>query len=292
MDINDSLLSIHTITEKKVNEDYISKIKNEKLFFKGIVLGDGIGSHYKPENGSEFCVTKLVELLEECKIIDDVNFDKLFRNVSNLLIKKFTNNDTNVKPNQAYGTTLICVLEFKDRFEIAYIGNGSIWHLRGNFPKLISKQRYLPWNATNLLNPHTVDEGGREALYKFFSLDTNSNQIEPSTITLYKDNFLFGDLLIATTDGLYSNDHIPVAKDAEGGLWIAGEKKMELLFNSLKEFSKDKNLTNKILSDNLENYCESIKSQKLLDDDTTFGLLYSKKAIEYQNSVNEESTSK
>lgn len=291
MNINNSLLTIHTTTEKKVNEDYISSFKNEILDFKGIVLGDGIGSHFKPELGSKFCVSELVNLLEKSKSISDLDFNSLFKKVSNALKKEFENTSDEIEPTKAFGTTLVCVLEFKDKFIVAYIGNGSVWHLRGNYPTLINKQRYLPWSALNILNPHTIDEGGKEALYKFFALKTSENQVDPSVLTITKDNLVFGDLLIVTTDGLYSNDHIPIAKDAEGGLWIGGEKKIEMLFHSLKEFSNNKDLTNDNLDNALTLYSELIKEQRLLDDDTTFGVIYTGKAIEYQNKANEDNTS-
>lgn len=290
--MNKSLLSTHSTTDKDINQDYISSFINQELNFKGIVLGDGIGSHYKPDVGSKFCVLELVRLLKNCETINELDFNSLFKKVSNSLVKEFESKIDNIEPKSAYGTTLICILEFEEKFIVAYVGNGSVWHLRGNYPNLISNQRYLPWSAINMLNPHTIEESGKEALYKFFALETLEKQIEPSVITIAKDNFIFGDILIATTDGMYSNDHIQVAKDKEGGLWIQGEKKMEILFNSLKDFSQNKDLNNDTLDNILTSFTEAIKEQKLLDDDTTFGLVYSEKAIEYQKLENERNSGK
>ncbi len=292
MNFEKSLLSAHTVTEKKVNEDFIDSFQNDILNFQGIVLGDGIGSHYNPELGSKFCVSELVRLLKEITEISDLDFNLLFKKISISLKKEFKNSSEEIEPSKAYGTTLICILDFEHKFIVAYLGNGSVWHLRGNYPELINKQRYLPWSAINILNPHTIDEGGKEALYKFFALESSDEQIEPSVITIQKDNVLFGDVLIASTDGLYSNDHIPIAKDGEGGLWIGGEKKMELLFKSLKEFSITSQLTNESLTIKLNSYVESIKEQKLLDDDTSFGLIYTTKAVEYKKQKNEQDSSK
>jgi len=67
---------------------------------------------------------------------------------------------------------------------------------------------------------------------------------------------------------------------------------MEILFHSLKEFSNSKSLTNDNLDNILTTYTELIKEQKLLDDDTTFGVIYTKKAIEYQNIENEDNSDK
>lgn len=291
--MTESLISIHSISEKKVNEDFLQDFINPILNFKGFVLADGIGSHYQPDLGSRFCVKTLCDVLGNISNISELDFKKIFQKVALSLKHEFLNNDDDFEnPKSAYGTTLIACLDFENKFIVAYLGNGSVWHLRGNFNALINKQRYLPWNALNLLNPHTVDENGKEALYKFIALETEEIQIEPSVMEIYKDNEIYGDLLIASTDGLYSSDHIPIAKDRDGGLWISGEKKMELLFNTLKEFSENENLSEQNFKEKLDEYALNIKEQKLLDDDTTFGIIYSQKAIEYQKRLNEKDTSK
>jgi len=291
--MTESLISTHSISEKKVNEDFSQDFVNPALKFKGFVLADGIGSHYQPDLGSKFCVKRLCDILSNIKSISELDFKKIFQRVASSLKQEFLNNEDGLEnPKRSYGTTLIACLEFENKYIVAYLGNGSIWHLRGNFNSLINKQRYLPWNALNLLNPHTVDENGKEALYKFIALETEEIQINPSVIQIYKDNEIYGDLLIASTDGLYSSDHIPIAKDRDGGLWVSGEKKMELLFNTLKEFSGNENLSERNFKEILEEYALNIKEQKLLDDDTTFGIMYSQKAIEYQKRLNEKDTSK
>ncbi len=269
-----SNLLTKSISPKLKNEDSIETVINDELNFKAIILGDGIGSHYKPDEGSEFCVKSLKKHLKNSKNIDELNFKELFKTVHSELKENFSNiEDDTIDKTQAYGTTLICAIEFEHKYIIAYLGNGSAWHIRGNF-HTFSPQRYLPWNAINVLNPHTVEENGKEALYKFIALESTDNQILPSVIEINKDNELFGDIVIISTDGLYSNDHNPIAKDREGNLWIAGERKIELLFNRLKKLINENEFEEKIINDSLDEYLIEINEGKLVDDDTTFGIIF------------------
>lgn len=269
-----SNLLIKSISPKLKNEDFIETVINVELNFKAIVLGDGIGSHYKPDEGSEFCVKSLKKHLENCKSLNGIDFKELFKKVHSELKENFSNiEDDTIDKTQAYGTTLICAIELEDKYIVAYLGNGSAWHIRGNF-HTFSPQRYLPWNAINVLNPHTVEENGKEALYKFIALESTENQILPSVIEINKDNEPFGDIIIISTDGLYSNDHNPIAKDREGNIWIAGERKMELLFNRLKNLINENKFEEQTINDSIDEYLKEINESKLVDDDTTFGIIF------------------
>jgi hypothetical protein len=269
-----SNLLIKSISPKLKNEDFIETAINDALNFKAIILGDGIGSHYKPDEGSAFCVKSLKKHLENCKNYNELNFKELFKIVYSELKNNFSHIEGDViDKTQAYGTTLICAIELEDKYIISYLGNGSAWFIRGNF-HTFSPQRYLPWNAINLLNPHTVEENGKEVLYKFIALESTENQISPSVIEINKDNELFGDIIIISTDGLYSNDHNPIAKDREGNIWIAGERKMELLFNRLKNLIKDNIFDAQIINSSIDEYLKEIHESKLVDDDTTFGVIF------------------
>lgn len=280
-----SNLLIKSISPKLTNEDFIETVINDELNFNAIILGDGIGSHYKPDEGSNFCVKSLKKHLENCKNLDELNFKELFKTVYSELKENFSNiEDNTIDKTQAYGTTLICAIELEDKYIVAYLGNGSAWHIRGNF-HTFSPQRYLPWNAINLLNPHTIEENGKEALYKFIALESTENQILPSVIEINKDNELFGDIIIISTDGLYSNDHNPIAKDREGNIWIAGEKKMELLFNRLKNLINENKFEEQIINDSIDEYLKEINESKLVDDDTTFGIIFNNI---YQEKTQEE----
>jgi serine/threonine protein phosphatase PrpC len=278
-----SLVSLHSISNKIINQDYIQSVNNKKIGFEGFILADGLGSHFSAEKGASFCVEALKEILEKLESEDELDFTVIFKKVYQNLRHTF---QTEIEENRiedkrkAFGTTLISVLEYENKYVVAYLGNGSIWHLRGNFTHF-SEQRYLPWSALNLLNPHTIEENGKEALYKFFAFESDEFQLQPSVIEISKDNNVFGDILIVSTDGLYSNDQISIAKDKEGGIWIAGEIKMEKLYKSLKSFLQKGNLNFKSLEKELQKFKTGILEDNLIDDDTTFGISISNTVIKY-----------
>jgi len=278
-----SLFSLHSISNKIINQDFILSVKNEKIGFEGFILADGLGSHFNSEKGSSFCVKSLKEILEKLHDANNLDFNIIFGKVYENLKSTFQSEiqENHVKDKRrAFGTTLISVLEYEKKYLVAYLGNGSIWHLRGNFTHF-SKQRYLPWSALNLLNPHTIEENGKEALYKFIAFESDEFQLQPTVIEIAKDNDLFGDILIVSTDGLYSSDHISVAKDKDGGIWIEGDIKMAKLYESLGNFLNGRSTKFKNLQKELRKFTSSILNEKLIDDDTTFGISISASAIKY-----------
>ena len=270
-----SYIITKSITPKIKNEDYVESFKNEKLNIKGFIVGDGIGSHYKASEGSEFCVKTLKSYIENCSSIQELNLTHFYNKVYNDLKTEFTNaekDNLEIDKTHSYGTTLIGVIEFEEKIIISYLGNGSVWHIRGNFYDF-SPQRYLPWNAINVLNPHTVEENGKEALYKFIALECTDEQLQPTILEISKDKDFFGDIILASTDGLFSNDHNPIAKDREGNLWISGDKKIEMLLNTLKISMQKRPLLEESINTDINEYLTKIIDNKLIDDDTTFGLI-------------------
>lgn len=284
-----SLIEIKSISLKTINQDYITTFNNLNLNINGVVLGDGLGSHFLAEKGAEICVKELKFLLENFKE-PKINYEDLFEKVLKKL-KKEADSISEIKKVKSkeniLGTTLICVIEYPNKFVIAYVGNGSIWQIRGNFTHF-SSQRYLPWSSINLLNPHTIDENGKEALYKYFSLNSTEENIRPTIIEVSKDNQMFGDIFIISTDGLFSPDQTPVAKDKEGGLWISGETKMSMLYETLQGFLK--NCSTSKLGDELDGFCNKLIENKLIDDDTSFGVIITQQVINYHNLLNENNT--
>lgn len=270
-----SFIITKSITPKIINEDYVESFVNEQLNIKGFIVGDGIGSHYKASEGSEFCVKTMKNYIENSATNEELNLYLFYKNVHSDLKNEFINIEKDrleVDKTQSYGTTLICVIEFEEKFLISYLGNGSVWHIRRNFYDF-SPQRYLPWNAINVLNPHTIEENGKEILYKYIALECTDAQLKPTILEISKDKDFYGDIILASTDGLFSNDHNPVAKDKEGNLWISGDKKIEMLLNTLKKSMQKEELVEENISTDIDEYLTAIVDNKLIDDDITFGLI-------------------
>lgn len=302
-----TLKASSTLTHKKTaNQDYHTNFRNQNLDFNCIIVADGIGSHPKSELSSKFCVSKLREILENIETSDKINFRDIFSIVKNELILYAQNTDditSDELKSTILGTTLICVLEFEDYYDIAYIGNGSIWHISANFNRFSANQ-YVPWNSINilnphivaengstecfislnLLNPHTVEENGKSALYKYFSTDTHVSVV-PTCIRLSKDKDIFGEIIVVASDGLYTNDAILAGKDDNGTVWIKGDENMILFYTMLNSLfiNGTNEMTDGDVLLNIDSYLNIIKDKGLMQDDTTIGILISEQALKYQN---------
>jgi PPM family protein phosphatase len=286
--MNNSLMTCLSATCKTTpNQDYCCKVENEKAGFKGLIIADGIGSHKMSEIASAFCCKKLKEILEQVAT-DQIDFDFLYRNIKSELIdfSKSLKHDGDVREWQL-GTTLICVLEFKLFYLIAYVGNGSVWHTAGAFAQF-PKQIYVPWNSVNLLNPHSIEQMGKPALTNFISVTDAPST--PTIIKLNKTNSIAGEMIILTTDGIFSIDNVSVGKDENGVIWIRGEENMIQLYSYLTDFLRENPKTggNEFLSFKMGEYLENLKKNGLMHDDTTVGIIISYETIEYYQKIWEQ----
>jgi serine/threonine protein phosphatase PrpC len=271
------------------NQDYCVTVENSICGISGVILADGIGSHFKSEYSAKFCSEYLKKQIEALSNINYLDFDQLFSNVQAALIieaKKNTEFDFNsLDKENSLGTTLICVIDCDNFYNIAYVGNGSIWYISGGFTQFNSNF-YLPWNSINLLNPHCVEQEGKSALERFISISDSNHT--PTILKISKNTIQPGEIIVATTDGVSSNDAVQVGKDGEGTLWIKAEETLPILYDYLSKFmgnniiqahSTDLNLK-------LQSYLAELKTRGLMHDDTTLGVIVSQKAIEYHDKMN------
>jgi len=279
------LIACATNTNKSsTNQDYCVILENSKIGISGVVIADGIGSHYKSELAAKFCSTKLKEILEDLNNINELNFEKHFKDVKLALIEYAKNTDefdfSSIDKSQSLGTTLICVIDCGETYQIAYVGNGSVWQIDGRFNKF-GKNFYLPWNSINLLNPHSIDQEGKAALYRYLS--ASDVQHRPTILILSKNQLSPGEILIATTDGIFSNDAVLIGKDTNNTLWIKGEETLSMLYHNLSSFLSINPLDakNEDLESNLNLFLEELKEKSIMHDDTTIGIIISEKTIEY-----------
>jgi serine/threonine protein phosphatase PrpC len=270
-----------THKKNKPNQDYCVCFENKILGFKGVIVADGLGSHFNSELSSKFCAEKLKEKLELIEILP-IRFKELFEEVKTDLID-FSENELNIE-NRAQsdlGTTLLCAVDFPEEYHFSYVGNGSIWQISGNFNHF-KNTRSLPWNSINLLNPHNREENGVSKMFKYMS--TSDTSVIPSEIKLSKNDDCYGDIIIICTDGVYSSDESKMGFDNKGVLWIMGEETIIELYKSLNNLFVDlpSDITENLLSLNLENYLNILKENDIMDDDTTLGVIVSDKTVQYQ----------
>lgn len=279
-----SIITCASETHKTTtNQDAACLVHNLKLGFRGVIVADGIGSHARSELSSKFCAERLKEKLEDLESINNIDFKSFFFQLKMELIEYANVNLTiEEKVNNPFGTTLICVLDIEDEYHIAYIGNGSIWQISGNFNHF-GLNRYLPWNSVNLLNPHTIEEEGKSKLYRFLSVSDTIDP-SPSIIKISKNEASYGDLIVITSDGVYTNDEVRIGKDDSGVVWMMGDETMLLLYERLKILfqSNPQKINEEDVKFELENYLNVLKEKKIMHDDTTLGIIISQKVIQHQ----------
>lgn len=265
------LAATGTITNKSENQDAHIELENS------IIVADGLGSLSFAGVASQIVVQSInAELLNNFEKSERNDFKQIFENAKRKLINQATEtgNDAN-----HYGTTVIVALDKQEELEIAYAGNGAIWHIKGNFNEFPSTYLF-PWNAVNLLNPHSIPQGGKEALYRLVSANSSFQEAEPSIINLRKDNF-FGDILMICTDGIFSNDQLNMGSNS-AGKWIKLEETMNLFFQKLKIYFEEVTEPNREnLNEFVTNYLEAIKP--IIDDDASIGILITPQVLQYQN---------
>lgn len=281
-----SLITCATQTHKSTNnQDFCGIVINDTANFKGVIVADGIGSHLRSELSSKFCTELLKKKLEQLENSEEINFDTLFSHIKDEL-RLFSQSELTEGElkNNPFGTTLICAIELEEEYKIAYVGNGSIWQISGNFNHF-GVNRYLPWNSVNLLNPHTIEVEGKSALFKFISIDDKVS-CKPSVISISKNEDNYGDIIIVTSDGVYTNDEVRIGKDDNEVIWIMGEESIKLLYDKLSIFF-DHDLTNIEEIDiqcTINEYLSELKERKIMHDDTTLGIIISPKVLKYQQS--------
>ena len=278
-----SLIATATITNKSENQD--CKGEYESNDFNALFIADGLGSYKYAKLSSERVIDFFVnETKNHQEKILDLKFSEVYKQAKQKLID-FANELTTEEEKHEenlFGTTLISVLETENKIKISYTGNGAIWHIRGNFNEFPASYLF-PWSAVNILNPHTIPENGKEALFRLISNNDDFSECIPSVIELEKDNE-YGDIIMICTDGIYSGDQLKAGKN-DKGTWVKYEPSMLKFFEYVSHYFKSNALYNKeSIEQILKQYLEEIKP--ILDDDATIGIIIPKKTLNYQNEIN------
>lgn len=281
-----SVIATATTTNKSENQDCNGEVECEN--FNAIFVADGLGTFRYAKQSSERVIDffktqagflkhnegknlkpKFIETFKKAK-------EKLI-DFANEIIRQEDKNEPNL-----FGTTAITLFETSEKITVAYVGNGAIWHIRGNFNDFPNAYLF-PWNAVNYLNPHTIPEGGKEALYRLISNSDDYAECIPTVFEIEKDESV-GDIFMICTDGIYSVDQLKAGKN-DKGVWIRYEPTMLKFFKYLKHFFQNNQLYNKESVEQILNmYLEELKPT--FDDDATIGILITSKALNYQNEIN------
>src|SRR5438034_132361 len=142
-----TLVAAASLTNKVVNQDACGVVVNDKAALSAIVVADGLGSHYGAEIASRIAVDTAARYLQATECASDLNLDDVF-SAARDAIDAYASQDTLATPpdldwDNAFGTTLLCAVETRDLVTVGYLGNGGIFHIRGDFHSF-PKSRLLP----------------------------------------------------------------------------------------------------------------------------------------------------
>jgi serine/threonine protein phosphatase PrpC len=283
MENQKTLIAACSDTKKIQNQDFVAFIQGDKNV---ILVADGVGSSAYAAEGARFVIEEATRILLELDF-ENINYTSLFQKIQLALDDRIALEQQNLLglKYRPFSTTLILAIEKKEVFEIAYIGNGAILHIRGNFMNFPIKTWIIPWTCVNYLNPHTIPVDGSEVLYKCFGAKADRAKVEPTVLTISKDNFEFGDILVICTDGIYSIDHQEIFEDSLGYA-LPQPYALKNLNETLQNFLKGKNLSNEELNKTITNYLVSLKQIPYeMNDDCSLGLFITPKALEYSASI-------
>ncbi len=234
-----------------------------------IILCDGIGEFEESNKAAEITINHLLKANTEFDVIvsllkaaDDIKKEKIIG-----------------------GTTLISALvELKESYSIAnivYLGNGSIFHLHGNFNELPASfgASNKPYLFSNLLIPH-VDKDG--ALLRYISHNSKQYELTPSFIELSLSG-LYGDVILLFSDGISSLEDDIIYIDDQQRIWRKQSEIVSIIICDLHDWLKLSCLSfsQKGMDDFLTRTLSKLKADTKLEDDASIGLIISESVLNY-----------
>ncbi len=261
------------------NEDAATVFQGVAPSLCALAIADGLGSYSHAREAAQLAIEQVAELSPTLKIDSAEGLTQLFTQLRRGFRMYVRNSAAPCSEMGSYGTTLLVVVETPSQLLAAYVGNGGIWHLPGNFAESIGPAG-LPWSAVNYLRPHSIRDGGRERLYNIIDLSERFDSFPPTVITVNKDS-RHGDIIVLCSDGIYSADQAIQGIDEKGDLWVSPGATMAPLYDRfLSCFSQP--CDDSSLSAALTSYLQDLKTRNLLEDDATIGVIVTGEALEYQ----------
>lgn len=272
-----------SISIKADNQDHVITKSIDNVTVS--IVADGLGSYRDAHIASKIVCEQALFYITNCiRNKKEIRFTEVFQEAADRLDLQYDEYKDlrDYEEGQiALGTTMIVCIETSEEFKLAYIGNGAIWHLRGNFIDQTLNDS-LPRVAANYLNPHMVMTGSGPKMYKLLEPETINNRTDfnPTVITLKKSSDKFGDIIILCTDGIYSYDEVRMGRGSnDGRIWVEGSERLHKLYTHLTAEIKKKAKAGLDLK--LNKYLKYLQKENLLDDDATLSVHISTSALNY-----------
>lgn len=183
------------------------------------------------------------------------------------------------------GTTLITAIidnsVGEERVEITYIGNGSIYHLPGDYNDL--PLSYSASNKasrfSNILIPHVDKEG---TLLRHISHHSTLNEIVPSSITMSLSG-IHGDIILIFSDGISSLENEIIVMDDQKRIWRNQSESVSFILDELHTWliQNSDSIDQLKMDQFLETTLSKLKEAKKLEDDASIGLIITETVLKY-----------
>jgi serine/threonine protein phosphatase PrpC len=250
--------------------------------YSALAIADGLGSSLDAHIASTLAVKNFLagveDLDQQAHRIDPDTVRQLWERMVRALAHRATHNTARYR-NQPHAlqTTCTTVIELPDSYLISYLGNGSLFHMRGDFWSFW--ERRWPWCVTDLMLGHSfLNETGKDTLYGILSPSGLTADIR--FLQLWKDT-TYGDLLVLCSDGISSSDHLRVGRDANDKLWLEVNPHLDALLNQfLKPYFAQLGQSDDTAAV-LDQALHTFLAAPTFDDDATVGILVSSHAKNY-----------
>ncbi len=183
------------------------------------------------------------------------------------------------------GATTLLLVDYGDFnieqwVDIAYLGNGSIIHMRGNagmLPPGRDKVWAEPYRYTDLMVPHCDASG---VLTHFVGPHAGYETVRPAHMRLRLDDPA-GDILLLVTDGISSLEACPLLRDSTTRLWQSRSSLLQRLVVSILGWvaSANPRSVSIDLDLQLESWLKTFREEDLLEDDASVAVLMTREVF-------------
>lgn len=240
-----------------------------------LIICDGIGEFHQSSSAAEI-------------LIENLTFNT--SGDSNLTLS-YVSNTQEVIINEKIegGTTMIFAAlvsnQTPTRLKFAYLGNGGIVQLPGDYSELPSSYGDANkfYRYSNLLIPHVDKEG---ILLKHVSHHSEPEHLIPTFIELTPSG-PNGDIILLFSDGIGSLEDEIGVQDEHGRIWRNQSENVVLIIEKLHDWLKSN--YNSVTDENLNSFInqtlQSLKDLKKLEDDASLGLIINEDVLNYYRTV-------
>ncbi len=271
------------LPQKKCNQDAAKAYRGSR--FNALAVADGVGSALDAQSASAIAVDTFLRQV--------ATFDQSERPLTEIAagIQEFWDSsltaldDLFARDPQRYEqfrgspvleTTLLTALDIEDRYIVSYVGNGSVFYVRGDFDAF---RKRWPWAVVNLAAGQAVlnaDTGKDELQYVL--APQRAKRPQPVVVE-HSKNVDHGEAILLCTDGISSPEQARVGYDSDHRLWTEiNPHLIDLVQGRLTEFLASLAISSNPAGDLLITL-DRFLAERSFDDDASIGIILSQPLV-------------